>query len=302
MSKKKMSTLGDHWNVILPDSATADELRACVYYEYARESEYLVQQAELHRRLVAGIDHKKHRAVGSNRLSNIETVSVPLAGTVRAMASKASLAKPWSKLPAALKAKMIDSCAISVSLATHEELKNAYSWSVYQDEPEADTIFHLDEKSKGSKNEDPRRLLCFVLDTRATAAQVRRGIMQVFEESIAPLLGGLSGRGASGKESLRKDLSNLAVLRLLSTRDPAVAETLAAKAEMRDLLPSKQREHSRQSADSYRYDRIQAAKDTFRELFRRLCLGYQAGEPMPMISVRAYSTQRSRGRWPKRKQ
>jgi hypothetical protein len=296
MKRQKQKTLGDQWNIILPDSATADELRACVYYEYARESDYLVQQAELHRRLVAGIDHKKHSSVGSNRLSNIETVSVPLAGMVRAMASKASLAKPWSKLSADLKAKMVASCAISVRLATHEELQQSYSWSAFQDEPEADTIFHIDKNSMGAKGEDSRRLACFVLDACATAAQVRQGIMRVFEESIAPLLGGRAGRGASGKEALRKALSDLAALRLLSTRETSTAETVADKAGMSALLPDKKSAVVQQSADTYRYERMRSAIRTFRQLFPRLFLEVETTDLAPMLSVRAYFLSHPRGR------
>lgn len=301
MSKIKRNTLGDHWNIILPEAATADELRACVYYEYARESELLVREVTEHRHSLANADHiKASEFIGLTHLDNIEAFSMPLANMVRAMGGRASLDKPWRELPEKLKTKIIASCSTSVRLASTNELKAAYCWPFEHDAPDSNTIFHNEPKSNKDDLQSPLRLLCFVIDTRATAAQIRKGIDQLFNKNIAPLIGGLSGRGASGKQTLRKALSDLAVLRLLSTREPTVARTVADHAGMSDLLRPKKRKHTKDLANSYRYDRIKAAKRTFRLLFPGLFLGEQTGEPMPMISAEAYHTHRSRGRWPKR--
>ena len=157
-----------------------------------------------------------------------------------------------------------------------------------------DTMFHIGPECDDAAGDDPRRLLCLVLDTRATATQIKADIGRLFDKSIAPLLRGKRGRGASGKEPLWAALRSLAVMRLLSTRGLAVAQTVAQAAGCRDLLPEKEK-------DSTRYQRIDHARRTFRTLFPGLFIHEAFQSPPQMLSDAAYSSHGSRGRGRKRR-
>ena len=278
----RAASYGDQWDIILPSSASVDELRTCVLYEYARECETFVDLVEKHRRAPHDTAHSEHQGLsGLTYLDYIEACSTPLANLVRAMGSKASLMRPWSRLSSALRAKMVAAHAASVRLATADELEQSYGWHLCFPEPAAGTLFDIDPLCDDAAGEDPRRLLSFVLDTRAPAAAIKEDIIRVFDKKIAPLLSGARGRGASGKEPLLAALRALAVLRVLSSRALPIAQTVAARAGRSDLLQERKK-------DSTRYQRIDHARKTFRRLFPSLFRGEEFVPPPLMISDAAY--------------
>jgi hypothetical protein len=285
----------DQWNIILPSSASVDELRTCVLYEYARECETFVDLVEKHRRAPHDTAHSEHQGLsGLTYLDYIEACSTPLANLVRAMGSKASLMRPWSRLSSALRAKMVAAHAASVRLATADELEQSYGWHLCFPEPAPGTLFDIDPICDDAAGEDPRRLLSLILDTRAPAAAIKEDIIRLFDKKIAPLLGGARGRGASGKEPLLAALRALAVLRLLSSRALPIAQTVAARAGRSDLLQERKK-------DSTRYQRMEHARQTFRRLFPSLFHGEEFVPPQPMLSDAAYLAHNTRAPGRKRR-
>jgi hypothetical protein len=286
---------GDQWDISLPESATVDELRACVFYEYARECQDFVDLVEKHRRDPHDTTHSEHLGIfGLTHLDGIDACSAPLANMVRAMGSRASLLRPWSRLSSALRAKMVAAHAASVRLATADELEQSYGWHLRDPEPAPDTIFSIDPQCDDAAGADPRRLLSLVLDTRAPAAAIKKDIIRLFDKKIAPLLHGARGRGGTGTERLLADLRALAVLRLLSSRAVATAQTVAALAGHSDLLRERKN-------DTTRYQRLDHAREAFRRLFPSLFRHEEFTPPPLMISDTAYLSHHTRAPGRKRR-
>lgn len=286
----------DQWNISLPESATVDELRACVFYEYARECQDFVDLVEKHRHDPHGTKHSEHLGLFNfTYLDFIELSSVPLADVVRAMGSKASLRKPWSALPKDLRAAIVIALSASVRLATPTELEGSYCWQHCDEMPAAGTIFHIGPECDVAAGDDPRRFLCLVLDTRATAKQLKTDITRLFDQQIAPLLKDARGPNAPGRTSLRAALDNLAALRLLSGRLPAIAATIANNSGRRDLLPQRPRRSFTTRTEDiptepapHTYARVAEARLTFRALFPRLYRDEEFHPQEHMISAAAY--------------
>lgn len=286
----------DQWNISLPESATFDELRACVLYEYARECQVFVDHVERHRLDPRDTTHgEPGHAFGFTPLEGIDCLSGPLANVVQAMGTSASLKKPWSRLAVKVRAAITAAVSAPVRFATPDELECSYCWPHFDEMPPMGTIFSIDPRCDDAAGEDPRRFLTLVVDTQATAAQIKDDIVRFFDREIAPLLEGARGRNASGKPRLRAALDNLAALRLLAWRDPALAASVAACAGRRDLLRQRtKRSVKDKSEDSpteptpYTFDRVAAARQTFRTLFPSLFLHEESYPKEHMISAAAY--------------
>lgn len=286
----------DQWNISLPESATVDELRACVFYEYARECQHFVDLVEKHRRDPHGTKHSEHLGFFNfTYLDFIDGASVPLANVVRAMGAKASLKRPWSALPKKLRAAIVTALFTPVRRATHEELEQSYCWQLCDEMPSEGTIFPIGPECDDAAGDDPRRFLCLVLDTRATAKQLKTEITRLFDRQIAPLLKDARGRNAPGRDSLRADLDNLSALRLLSGHLPAIAATIASKSGRGDLLPQRpKRRSTAHTKDTptepapHTYARVARARLKFRALFPRLYRDEAFYPQEHMISAAAY--------------
>jgi hypothetical protein len=289
MSKQKKINLTNEWDIVPPLGATADELRACVYYEFARESSCLLEAVDKHRLDPEAVGQNSDGTPdGITQLDFIEAISMPLANMIRAMGKQATLSKPWPKLPAKLRSKMIKTCSASVRLATPEELRAAYSWPYHYDQPEYRSLSHIESKDDHDENGKGRRLLCFVIDTNAPAALIQNEIVSLFNKHYAKLIGDSKGCNSKGTRSLRADLQDLAVLRLLSSRDHAEAVKCAISAGHKTLIEDKYNADNKKRSDPTRYNRVKDAQLKFSTLFPSLLLGSKLKASEIMTSAVAY--------------
>lgn len=269
---------GDQWDIVLPPSASVHELRACVYYEYARESQFFVETVSKHRVAPHSVTHDKDRRVtGFTYFDDLEMCSPSLAAMVAAMGRRASLSKQWSQIPANVRDKMVAAFIPPIEVAEDYVLDATHCWYGREEMPPPAALDYVSHAAPYVPGQEPRRLISFVVDVSLPAALLKKALVDLFDRDIAPIIGGSVGQSAAGKTPFLTALIDLAVLRLVSTRGLANAQTVASVAGYRWL-----REATNEKGP---FERVSRAKARFRQLFPEL---FSAEDPKyhpTMISV-----------------
>jgi hypothetical protein len=254
---------GDQWNIVLPPSASVHKLRACVYFEYARESQFFVETVSKHRAAPNSVTHDKDKGVtGITYLDALEMYSPPLAAMVAAMGRRASLSRQWSQIPANVRDKMVAAFIPPIQIAEDYLLEATHCWYGREEMPPPAALDYVSRTAPYVPGEEPRRLISFVVDVSLPAALLKKALVDLFDRDIAPIVGGSVGQSAAGKAPFITALIDLAVLRLVSTRGLANAQTVASVAGYRWLREA--------TNEKGHFERVSRAKARFRQLFPEL--------------------------------
>jgi len=273
MSRKQLN-YSDQWD-IERGASSLQEAKACLLYEYARESEIIVAWVDQHRKSPRSPDD-----FGAPAFSYLMNISVPLARMVAAMGRKASLSKPWYELKLTDRRKLAAAAYPSLRFAEKAEILKSLeknpAWKSYR--PFRDPHPIQSDQLTG-------RIMNLVVDVSLPTAEIVRQFGIFARNQIAPKQGGHRGRSATGLEPVKKQLKNLGLLRLLSNRDLTQARLVAQTVQSSTLL-------GKVGGEGGLNNRISGALATFRQLFP----GLFQGEHPKMVSYLAYKKRHPGGR------
>jgi hypothetical protein len=212
-AQSEFYNLGNDWKKTWPlnEDLTPEELRACMLWEYARES----------RRLIELVDR-----VASGEASPDELLAVnrTFGRMVESAGKKADLRLPWVDLPKRLRNCMVKSLFTATSVAPYSKVEEAckkrelFIPGGFQ---LASMLLQGSKVNMGKKlvagGLDGSTVVAFVVDASKPPALLAGEI----EKLLAKHLEGPKGKGRGGRrgaETCRKWLNVLHVLRLASTR------------------------------------------------------------------------------------
>jgi hypothetical protein len=197
------------------DSCEKDELRAWMFYEYARESKTLLGLVEKHKNGFVCPDL-------GDALGIIKDFSVPFYKIVKAMGRRPSFSKSWVELNPALRKKIIAVCKIpSVRFALEHEIQICI---------EPNPLVPFGEKLTGTVpfgEEEPIRLVSLFIDASLTKSDLLTALEVFFKKNIPS--SGWRGRSAKSERKFSNALRYLAALRAFSTRKSKDAIEILAK-------------------------------------------------------------------------
>lgn len=273
----------DQFNCIPTDSCETDELRAWMFYEYARESRPILRLVE---------DYKKGFVCPDlgEALGIIKDLSVPTYEIVKAMGRRPSFSKPWLELTPARRKKIIAACNVpAVSIAPDNIVRACLG-----NDPELGWGEEITSKLPFGTDE-PLRFIPLLLNAELSKSELMKGIINFFEKELR--MGARRGRSASSRNAFSRALRDLAVLRLISNRSLKDARKILSTMEAPidpPLIPKTGGERTLKG-------QIKKTQKIFRQL---MCSGHNFCVRDEMISYGLYKIHHPTGgdRWGSKKE